>query len=70
MIDFDDLKSEKTHWLSLFIDRNKTVYFYALGIEYIPQEVSNKIKGKSITHNIFKYKIIVLLYMSCTVSLL
>ena len=29
-------------------------YFGPVGIEYIPQEVLNKIKDKSITHNIFR----------------
>ena len=29
-------------------------YFGLFGIEYIPQEILNKIKGKSITHNIFR----------------
>ena len=52
MINFNDLKSEKARWVSLFIDKNKTVYFYSLAIEYIPQEAWNKIKGKSITHDI------------------
>ena len=36
------------HWLNL------AVYFDSFGIEYIPQEVLNKIKDKSITHNIFR----------------
>ena len=27
---------------------------HTFGIEYIPQEVLNKIKNKSITHNIFR----------------
>ena len=40
--------------VSLFIDKNTTVYFDSVGIEYIPQEVLNKIKDKSITHNIFR----------------
>ena len=30
------------------------MYFCSLGIQYIPQEVLEKIKGKSITHNIFR----------------
>ena len=47
-------KSEETHWVSLFIDRNTAVHFDSVGIEYIPQEVLNKIKDKSITHNIFR----------------
>ena len=38
----------------MFIDKNTAVYFDSFGIEYIPQEVLNKIKDKSITHNIFR----------------
>ena len=38
----------------MFIDRNIDVYFDSFGIEYIPQEVLNKIKDKSITRNIFR----------------
>ena len=38
----------------IFIDRDIATYFDSLGIEYIPQEVLNNIKGKSITHNIFR----------------
>ena len=45
-------RSKRTHWISLFIDRNTAVYFDSFGIEYIPQEVLNKIRDKSITHNI------------------
>ena len=30
------------------------VYVDSFGIEYIPQEVLNKIKDKSVTHNIFR----------------
>ena len=41
------------HWVSLFTDRNTAAYFDCIGIEYIPQDVLNKIKDKAITHNIF-----------------
>ena len=37
----------------IFIDRNLAVYFDSYGTEYILQEVLNKIKDKSITHNVF-----------------
>ena len=43
-----------TDWVSLIIDRNSTVYSDSFGTEYIPQVVLNKIKGKSITLNIFR----------------
>ena len=50
----DDRQSKGTHWVSLFIDRHTAAYFDSFGIEYIPQEVLGKIKGKSITGNIFR----------------
>ena len=53
-MNFDDNNSKRTYWVSLFIDKNIAAYFDSFGIEYIPQEVLNKIKHKSITHNIFK----------------
>ena len=41
-------------WVSLFIDRNFDVYFNSFGIQYIPEDVLNKVKDESTTHNIFR----------------
>ena len=38
----------------IIIERNTALYFDVLGIKYIPKEVLNKIKDKSITQNIFR----------------
>ena len=54
VINLDDKQNKRTHWISLFFDRNTAVYFDSFRTEYIPQEVLNKIKDKSITHNIFR----------------
>ena len=54
VINLDDKNSKETHWISLFIEENLAVYFDYFRIEYIPQEVLNKIKEKSIIHNIFR----------------
>ena len=54
IINLDDKNSKETHWVSLFIDKNLAVYFDSFGIEYIPQEVLNKIRDNWITHNIFR----------------
>ena len=54
MINLDNKQSKGTHWFSLFIDQNSAVSFDSFGIEYVPQEVLNKIRAKSITHNIFR----------------
>ena len=37
-------KSKGAQWVSLFIYRNTAVYLDLFGIEYIPQELLNKIK--------------------------
>ena len=44
-------KSKEKHWVSLFLDRNRLVYYDLLGIECTSQEILNKIRDKSITHN-------------------
>ena len=52
VINFDDKQSKGTHWVPLFINKNTAGYFDSVGIEYIPQEVSSKIKDKSLARNI------------------
>ena len=54
VINVDNKKSDGTHWVSLFIVTNPTLFFDSFEIKYIPQEVLNKIKDKSITHDIFR----------------
>ena len=44
-------KNFKFHY---FFDINKAVYFDSFGFEYIPQEVLNKTRDKSITQKIFR----------------
>ena len=49
-----DKQGKRTHYFSLFFDKNMAVYFDSFGITYIPQEELSKIKEKLITHNIFR----------------
>ena len=53
-INVNDKNSKGTHWFSSFIDRGRDADFDSFGIEYIPREILNKCKYKSITHNIFR----------------
>ena len=48
VINLKDKKSKRSTW---------NVYFDSFGIEYIPQEISNKLKDKSITCNIFRIQL-------------
>ena len=43
VINLDDKKSKRVHWVSLFIDRNTTVCFDSFESDNIPQDVLNKI---------------------------
>ena len=36
VINLDDKKSKGTHFVSLFIDRNTSLYFDSFGIKYVP----------------------------------
>ena len=53
-INLNDKNSKGTYWGLLFIDRNVVLSFDSFGIEYIPQEVLNKIRDKLITCDIFR----------------
>ena len=50
VINLDDKYSKVTHWFSSFINKSIAIYFDSFGIEYIPPEVLNIIKNKSISH--------------------
>ena len=56
VINLDDKNSKRTHWVSLFVNKKTAVYVDSYEIEYIHQEVLNKIKDETITHNIFKIR--------------
>ena len=43
VINLDVKESKEIHWVSLFIEGNTALYFDFFGIEYITQEVLNKI---------------------------
>ena len=54
----------------LTIDRNTAEYFDSFRIEYIPQDILDKIKDKdkSINQNILKYNRMILSYVDFAVS--
>ena len=54
IINLDDKNNKREHWISLFTYKNIAAYFDSFGIENIPEEVLNKIRKKSINHNVFR----------------
>ena len=63
-------KSKGTHWVSLFIDITLAVYFDSFGIEYIPQQILSKIRDKQLLTRYLEYKIMNLLCVGFSASLL
>ena len=50
------IKIVKEHIGFHYLSTKRAVYVDSYEIEYIPQEVLNKIKDETITHNIFKIR--------------
>ena len=54
VINLYNRNTKGTHWVSLFIHKNVTIYFHSFPIKYIPQKILNKVRNKSIAHNIYR----------------
>ena len=56
VIDLDHSENTGTHWIIVFVRKNKVVYFDSFGVEYIPKEIMEKVENKNIKTNIFRIK--------------
>ena len=54
VINLDEHADSDTHWIALFCNRNKIVYFDSFGVEHVPEEIKKFIKTKNIKANIFR----------------
>ena len=68
-VNHHEKECKKTDWVLLFIYINTAIYFDSFQIEYIPEDVLNKIRDKSITHNIIEYNLTIPLYVYFVVML-
>ena len=68
-VNHHEKECKKTDWVLLFIYINTAIYFDSFQIEYIPEDVLNKIRDKSITHNIIEYNLMIPLYVYFVVML-
>ena len=39
VINLDEYAGVGTHWIALFCNRNKNVYFDSFGVEHVPEEI-------------------------------
>ena len=54
VINVDEYENTGTHWVSLFVKTNATIYFDSFGIEHIPNEINKFIGNSDIKSNIFR----------------
>ena len=54
MINLEEYADVGTHWIVLFCNRNKIVYFDSFGVEHVPEEIKEFVGNKNIIANIFR----------------
>ena len=54
VINLDEHADVGTHWIALFCNKNKIVYFDSFGVERIPEEIKEFISNKNIKANIYR----------------
>ena len=54
VINLDEYADVGTHWIALFCNRNKIVYFDSFGVEHVPAEIKEFIGNQNIMANIFR----------------
>ena len=52
VINFDECKSIKIHWVALHVDGDNITYFNSFGVENISKEIKKFIGNKTVTQNI------------------
>ena len=54
VINLDEYAGVGTHWIALFCNKNKIVYFNSFGVKHIPEEIKEFVGNKNLKANIFR----------------
>ena len=54
VINLDEYRDIRTHWVALYINNKTIIYFDSFGVEHIPKEIMKFIGNKIIITNIFR----------------
>ena len=57
IINLDHSKNTGTHWVVIFVKEDQLIYFDSFGVEYIPQEILEKIEHSSLGNKNIKTSI-------------
>ena len=53
IINLDEYPDVNIHWIALFCDRMKLVYFDSFSVEHVPEEIKKFIRDENIIANFF-----------------
>ena len=59
VINLDHSKNTGTHWVVIFVKEDEITYFDSFGVEYIPKEIMEKTKIKTLKQVSLEFKIII-----------
>ena len=54
VINLDDHKSIRTHWIALYVNGNNITYFDSFGVEHILKEIKKFKRNENIATNIYR----------------
>ena len=54
LINLDEYADAGTHWIALFFNRSKIVYFSSFGVEHVSEEIEKFVWNKNVIANIFR----------------
>ena len=54
LINLDEYADAGTHWIALFFNRSKIVYFSSFGVEHVSEEIEKFVGNKNVIANIFR----------------
>ena len=54
MINLDEYADVGTHWIALFCNGSKIVYFDSFGVEHVPEEIKELFRDKNMVALIFR----------------
>ena len=54
VIDLDECRSIRTHWIALYVNGDSVTYFSSFGVKYIPKETKKTIGNKNNVTNTYR----------------
>ena len=54
VINLDEYKSIKTHWVALYMNGDSVTYFDSFRVEHIPKEIKKFVRNKNIMTNSYR----------------